>query len=206
MRVRHRTGGQAIVYAAVAMVAMVGGIALVIDMGVFFVIQKQMQNAADAAVLDAVWYDPVCNATQPAQLAAGCQPTTSGPTPVAQCAGPRPDPLVDDRVPCQVAVNAANANLGQARALCGGPDSTGIVDVDTRPLGSTLNPTVHIYGVAIQCDARYWFGRILPNLPVTKHIGANAAATIGWRGASGDLDNSPAGTPAVLIARLVRSE
>jgi Flp pilus assembly protein TadG len=206
--VRARARGQTLVFAAIAMVAMVGGVALVIDLGVFFVIEKQMQSAADAAALAAVWYEPVC--IVPTQTVAGCQ--SSAPlTPVRPpCDGARPD---GDALPCAVAVEFAERNLGAVRSMCGGPEGSGGVTVNPYWGAASRNPSVNVYIVAIDCDARYWFGRIIPTLPMTRRIAVNAAATIGWRGDTGDVVSTlPTPLPAPLptpepriIARLVRT-
>src|SRR5687768_15824678 len=60
LRARHRARGQTIVMAALAMVAVVGGLAMVIDTGMFFIVQRQLQSAADAGALAGAWYDPIC--------------------------------------------------------------------------------------------------------------------------------------------------
>jgi hypothetical protein len=193
--VRSRNRGQTIVFAAIGIVALVGASALVIDLGIFFVIQRQMQNAADTAALAAVWYAPVCDPAVPA-----CQTTWPGPHPPACTTPPRPD-----EVPCSVALAYADRNLDLVSGLCSGPyGNAARPNIESYPALPhyflTSGGAVAIYVVAIDCDAPYWFGHIFPKL-LSHHIAANAAATIGWRGPNGDLANS--GT--TLIARLFRT-
>src|SRR5258707_15382587 len=57
---RHRSRGQTIVFAALAMVALVGGLAMVVDTGMFFVIQRDLHSAADAGALAGAWHQPIC--------------------------------------------------------------------------------------------------------------------------------------------------
>src|SRR5260370_24716302 len=51
---------QAIALAAVAMIAVVGAVALVIDMGFFLETRRQLQNSSDSAALAGVIYLPNC--------------------------------------------------------------------------------------------------------------------------------------------------
>src|SRR5687768_6419714 len=54
LRISHRGRGQAIGLAAVVMVSMVGMLALVVDAGIFWQTQRELQKAADAAALAGV--------------------------------------------------------------------------------------------------------------------------------------------------------
>jgi uncharacterized membrane protein len=156
-RTRHGASGQTIVIAAIAMVAVVGGLAMVIDAGMFFVIQRQLQSAADAGALAGAWYQPIC-LTPP-----GCRLSP----PTAQ----------------SVAQSVARANAETIKGLCGGnisvpPPASG------TPLNLPRN--VNAIVVTVECDAPYTFGRIL-GLTTPKHISASAAAAIGDRDANGDM-------------------
>ena len=95
---RRRARGQTIVIAAIAMVAVVGAVAMVIDAGMFFVIQRQLQSAADAGALAGAWYDPIC-----LKPAVGCLPPGPG-GPTAQ----------------QIAREVALANAQTIDGLCVG--------------------------------------------------------------------------------------
>src|SRR5438874_11464393 len=76
----HRQRGQTIVFAAIAMVAVVGGLAMVVDVGMFLMVQRQLQTAADAGALAGAWHDRICPATS-----AGCLgPSDSAPTVATQ--------------------------------------------------------------------------------------------------------------------------
>src|ERR1700738_4803833 len=102
--IRHRQSGQTIVLAAVAMVAVVGALAMVIDAGIFFVVQRQLQTAADAGALAGAWHDPVCLSG-----AVGC---LSGPADA-------------------VAKSVALANAETIKQLCGGVIATPTVTTGT---------------------------------------------------------------------------
>ena len=60
MWLRRRQPAQITALALYAMLVLTGALALVVDAGVFFVTQRQLQTAVDAAALAAVWYSPVC--------------------------------------------------------------------------------------------------------------------------------------------------
>ena len=159
-RLKQRQPGQTIVLAAVAMVALVGGMAMVIDTGIFFVIQRQLQSAADAGALAGAWYDPICPQSG---TIVGCRPSP----PTAQT----------------VARAVAQANADAVRQLCGGA-----VTVPVPRAGTPLNlpQNVNAIVVTVECDAPYTFGRIL-GLVAPKHITASAAAAIGDRDTNGDI-------------------
>src|SRR5437660_436622 len=55
MSLNGREPGQAMALAAVGMVAMVALLAFVIDAGSFFIVRRELQNAADAAALAGAW-------------------------------------------------------------------------------------------------------------------------------------------------------
>ena len=59
-RLRHRHPAQIAVIAPFAIIALIGVLGLVIDIGMFRLIDSELENAADAAALAAAWYDPVC--------------------------------------------------------------------------------------------------------------------------------------------------
>jgi hypothetical protein len=194
--------------AAVAMVAMLGAVSMVIDAGVYFVIQHQLQNAADAAALDAVWFNPACFGTLPDWQSGGCQRTNPLPPP-EQCKPP--NTTTENAAPCTAAYDEAAANWGIAVSLCNGPSSTPGNNVQITagpglPPPQTLNvPTVTPYVVTLSCDAPHWFARVLPAVSATMHISASASAALGWLGPNGQLlggDTRPAaGVP--LVARLL---
>jgi Putative Flp pilus-assembly TadE/G-like len=205
----HRARGQTMVFAAISMVAIIGAVGLVVDFGVFFVIQRQMQSAANAGALAAVWYPPVCAAAQP-----GCQTEVVAPVAGSSCDAPRHDDAHDnDETACAVAYHFALANLGPIEALCNGPLTSSPTPIDPRQMifpyviGLAPDPNVNVYGVTIQCDAQRWFGRILPGIGFTNHISTTGAATVGWLGANGDLSIVPLTPPTggQLIARLVEA-
>src|ERR1700730_3239662 len=129
----HRQRGQSIVLAAVAMVAIVGGIAIVIDAGIFFVVQRQLQTAADAGALAGAWHNPVCPTG-----GSGCLP---GPADV-------------------VAQSVAQANADTIKQLCGGTIAPPTVTMGT-PVNHIIRPNVNWIVVTVDCSAGFSFGRIL---------------------------------------------
>src|SRR5262249_37634992 len=164
-----------------------GALALVVDAGVFFVTQRQLQTAVDAATLAAVWYLPACN-----QFVAN-----------ADCLATPPASMPPQRWGCStpadcVANAIAQENLGYSGALC--------QDLQIAPPGRTTteqtgNGPLTYYVMSVRCEAPYWFARIFPGIPLRMPIAAFARATIGHP--------SPTGVTAqglatdLLIARLV---
>jgi len=200
---KRRQPAQTFVMAALAMVALIGALSMVIDTGVYFVIQRQLQTAADAAALAAVWYVPACF-NQPDWLGAGCQ--QSPPNPLAAGCPPAANP--SDEGPCSQATYQLLANQSVALSLCAGPNlpaGTIPVQIDAHPGPVLVGPAVSTYVVSLSCDAPRWFGRILPNVLPTIHIGVSASAALGWLDANGQLRGDatrPAGNPP-LVARLI---
>jgi hypothetical protein len=210
----RRQRGQVMVIAVVATVSMLGALSLVIDAGLYFVIKRQLQNAADAAALAAVWYDPACPGSTWSDY--GCQ-TAGGPT-APECNVP-PNNLSGNALPCTAAVNQVKANSSVALSLCAGPIlPTGAIAVDISahpgvgPPNSDPNlvvPNVTPYVVTVSCNAPHWFARVLPGVNLTMEINANAAAALGWRGDNGQLfggppPSPPSPPPPPLVARLIR--
>jgi hypothetical protein len=199
------------VIAALAMTGMLGALSMVVDAGVYFVIQRQLQNAADAAALDAVWYTPACLGAYQTWIDAGCQAGNADPLP----SGCNP---VTATAPCKAAVYTARANLGVAVSLCQGPGTSGTVPVQiTTGAGQRLNiPNVGTYVVTLSCDAPHWFARVLPGVcqaamsGCSVQLSASAAAALGWLGPDGQLVGgqvppppTPPRTTTPLIARLI---
>src|SRR5437016_309873 len=58
---QHRQRGQAIAFAAVAMIALVGAVGFVIDMGFFFEGRRELQLAVDNAAEAGVVFLPECS-------------------------------------------------------------------------------------------------------------------------------------------------
>jgi hypothetical protein len=200
---KRRQPAQTFVMAALAMTAMIGAISMVIDAGVYFVIQRQLQNAADASALAAVWYFPACF-NQLDWQNAGCQMTPPSPT----APGCPPAATPSDVGPCSQATYQFLANQNLALALCAGPNlQAGIipVSIDAHVGPVLIVPVVSTYVVSLSCDAPHWFGRIFPSVPLTMHIGVSASAALGWLGPNGQLLGGltrPVGNPP-LVARLI---
>jgi Putative Flp pilus-assembly TadE/G-like len=217
---RRRQRGQTIVFAAVAMVAIVGGLAIVVDAGIFFVVQRQFQTAADAGALAGAWHNPICPSGP--GYSPPCQTSQAMPNPVGIVAGTPPEcgppgGMTPACAPCPEATpgfpacDVALANANTVAQLCSGPVHA-IVSAGT----TLVNPShVNVIVVIVQCDAGYSFGQIL-NLS-TKRITASAAAALGNRDATnspqcstnpplsngGDMTTLTANPPCGFIARLI---
>jgi len=196
--------------ATLAMTTMLGALSMVVDAGVFFVIQRQLQNAADAAALAAVWYDPACisssgvlpNDTMDKH---GCQNFDPNLWPFpAECSVP---PNVAN-MPCSAAVAAVKANWSSVLGLCAGPNlPAGTIPVHITAYPGVAppapSPQLPPYVVSVSCDAPRWFARVLPGLSATVHLNGNASAALGWLGPSGQLQATPPAPPIRLVARLM---
>jgi hypothetical protein len=190
--------------AVVSMVTMLGALSMVVDAGVYFVVKAQLQNAADAAALAAVWYAPACPSAWQSE---GCQASYPN-WDQTNC----PDSPSGNKWPCTAAEDVVSANSSVALSLCSGPklpSSTIPVTISAHPgvppgFGNLVVPSVTPYVVTLDCQAPHWFARFVPGVNLTMNINANATAALGWRGPSGELlgDPRPASNPP-LIARLI---
>lgn len=199
---RHRRQpAQTLVIAVVSMIALLGAVSLVIDAGMYFVLKRQMQNAADAAALAAVWYDQACNGDNWSDY--GCQEDLDHAAPDCPAA---PNP---NTKPCTAAVDTVHANYAALLNLCNGPNLqyrsepvTISAYPGTPPAGSSVTP----YVVSLSCNAPHWFGHILPGVDLTMPINASASAALGWLGPNGQLLGDPTPPPGItprLVARLI---
>ena len=183
---RHRRPAQVLPMAAVAMVALVGSLAMVVDTGIFFVIQRQLQSAADAGALAGAWYDPVCPAA-----ASGCATGSAA----------------------EVAISVARANAEIIQPLCGGPITVDPPTLGSVKLNLPQNvPTIV---VTVHCNASYSFGRILglTNRPISASAAAaisdrdvNGDITNFTTDATNAVPPAvpqPSGTPVLRVARLI---
>jgi uncharacterized membrane protein len=170
---RHRQPGQTIALAAVSMVALVGILAFVIDAGMFFVIRRELQNAADAGALaGAMYMSP--DAPSPS-VSGACARVSDGNT-----AG-LPQPEFQTLNAVRSACNYANINVGNASRLC---TNAGFDNAYTRQDPSLL-PYYEVV-VVVSCDAQYSFGRIL--LLTDRRISAYAIGALGsWDPSTGVL-------------------
>jgi hypothetical protein len=155
---------------------------------VFFVTQRQLQTAVDAAALAAVWYAPVCDSLDPAHTGDCLGTKPALPTPPAEW------PVCMNPADC-VANAVLQQNLAYTGALC--RDLTPVPDGRTQAIGSLT-----YYIMTIDCDAPYWFARIFPGIPATTHIRAFARATIGYGTPTG-VSPTPPTPPGTLVSRLV---
>jgi hypothetical protein len=145
----HRQRGQAMGLAAVSIIAMVSMLAFVVDAASFFIIRRELQNAADAAAL------------------AG----------VALCPCPPNDAAARAMADQYVRLNAPNAEKLCRHRVAFDPSPSGSdVAFNSRiltPTGSA-SPTMSI---TVRCQADYTFGRIT-NL-LSRTISAHATAALG---------------------------
>lgn len=178
---RRRQRGQTIIMATIVMTAMLGAVAMVIDTGIFLVVQRQLQSAADAGALAGAWHDPVCPLGADLCLSTGSAFTEAS------------------------AVALANAET--IKQLCGGAIDAPTVSVGT-PINHLIRPNVNWIVVTVQCSAGYSFGRIL-GLD-RRVISASSAAAIGDRDPNGDMTDFTTTVPLACrpdlcrIARLVQ--
>jgi uncharacterized membrane protein len=199
---RRRDRGQTIVLAAVAMVSIVGALAIVVDQGIFYVVQRQFEAAADAGALAGSWHDPVC----PAAFASeGC--LVSAATPAMVTTSPCDTYDTSITAPCAPcttgfpACDVALANANTVAQLCASPPHGTVATGTTLVRPHAANTIV----VIVQCTAGYSFGRIL-NLATKQIRFGSAAAMGGWN--NGDIGDFPTtcvpttSTPC-LIGRLI---
>jgi hypothetical protein len=220
-----RQPAQTLVLAALAMTAMIGALSMVVDAGVYFVLKQELQNTADAAVLNAVWYAPACiDGGTGTWWNAGCQPSNPDPTAQQCTSGPN---VAWDPKPCTAAVNAAQVNWGIAASLCQGPNQSANTPqvfasatqaVRVPSADPLLGPLAQIgtYTVTLTCDAPHWFARVLPGVcqaagpGCSTRISVSASAALGWLGPNGQLWGGDVPPPPTwprtttpLVARLI---
>ncbi|MDQ6671957.1 MAG: pilus assembly protein TadG-related protein [Chloroflexota bacterium] len=138
-RLRHKHPAQIAVITPLAIIAFVGLLGLVVDIGVFRLIDGELENAADAAALAAAWYDPVC-------------PYTPDIDP--RCAADNQPGMA-----LRVAQQFASYNTGLAGALCGSPLPR--LDDNSVRVHSIQSPKTTGVTVILQCRAGYLAGRVL---------------------------------------------
>jgi Putative Flp pilus-assembly TadE/G-like len=188
VQLRHRQRAQITPLALYAMLILVGALSLVVDAGVFFVTQRQLQTAVDAAALTAVWYHPVCDYLG----SSDCQ-TTQPVLPPQQWTCSTPADCVANAVLQQ--------NLGYTGALCRdlAPTPTGRTDIVTVTVNGQP-VSMNYYIMTVDCDAPYWFARVFPSIPATVHLTVFARATIGYPIPTGV---SPTNNGNPIMSRLV---
>src|SRR5438105_833397 len=138
---RRRQPGQAIALVAVALIAIVGAVGFVIDIGFFLEGRRELQNAADSAALAGVIYLPNCVTNTGGPCGSGANATDA----VTQ--------VVDQNGPI-------------VRQLCGHPtNSVGPIATVTpsKYTPDPAKPTQFYYqlAVSLECDPGFSFGRII---------------------------------------------
>jgi Flp pilus assembly protein TadG len=171
---QHRQSGQTIGLAAVAMIAVVGAVAFVIDLGFFLEGRRELQLAADQAAMAGVIFLPECS-TQ------------------ADGIGQTPNPCAAPANANDMAVQFLNNNGPIARQLCGHPTTSAdfaqssAINSGATP-GSDVTPgtytppgTSDLYytlTVTIRCQPGFSFGRIIMG-SATQPLSASATAVVG---------------------------
>jgi hypothetical protein len=142
--VRHRQPAQIAIIAPFAIVALISIVGVVVDIGIFRLIDSELENAADAAALAAAWYDPVCpgadsvNPDDPVERDLRC---------------PLPTPTDNAAARAQ---EFGHYNLGLASTLCGS-----MPVIDPPLVHPILSPNTRAVTVIVHCRAGYVVGRIL---------------------------------------------
>jgi len=189
---RRRQRGQTVLIAAGAMTAVIGAVALVVDTGMFYIVQRQFQTAADQGALAGAWYFPVCQDPGPVVQITGCHNVNLSP--------PGGGHAND------VARQITMLNVEHVAPLC----TQNSLQVTVQSGGAGLQaPRDHVNAivVTVTCDAAFAFGQIL-NLQ-TNTISASAkAAMFGWDPPTQTFHDFPAScpTPATgpcVMARLI---
>jgi hypothetical protein len=155
--------------AAVGMVSLVAMMAFVIDAGTFFVIRRELQNAADAGALAGAMYMSPWGPPLPA-ISSDCQLLSEPPFLTYR-----------NTEGLRAGCHYVSLNLGQATRLCNTPAY--LKSAYTREEGPPTYPppNYHVLVIEVACNAQYSLGRIL-NLP-PREINAYAIATLGrWDG------------------------
>lgn len=175
----------------IGLIAMVGVLALVVNAGLMYMIRSEMQNAADAAALAAVWYPPVCQDSEPLS-----PPTPPAPPP--QCG----DSRGTDAVSAGQAYFAQNTRI--ASGLC---VSLPLAQVSAGANAPSQLPPNYVVVSAI-CTANVTFGSIFSIPSITLKVNAVAALCDAVVDAAGQhcIDgNLTSITPqSVLSTRLVQ--
>jgi Putative Flp pilus-assembly TadE/G-like len=161
---RHRQPSQATALAAASIISIVAIMAFAIDAATFFVIRRELQNAADAAALAGAMY---------------LSPDAPTPAPIGNCINPdhpvAPAPRNDTAV--RVACHYARLNLEQASRLCNTPSdiesNEGLPYTRIDPGGRPY----YVVVVQVSCEAQFSFGRII-NLH-DRQVSAYAIAALG---------------------------
>jgi hypothetical protein len=191
---RHRQQSQATALAAASIISIVAMMAFAIDAATFFVIRRELQNAADAAALAGAMYISSDTSVTPPPQPAGSQPNCSyildddpavpdfmsPPYP----SGLRNGPSYPDAV--RAACYWANYNLynGQASRLCNSKAHFKNAYTRADQHGQPYPELV----VEVTCDAQYSFGRIL-NLR-DREVSAYAIGALGvWVDSTSDFSS-----------------
>jgi uncharacterized membrane protein len=182
-RLRHRQPAQIALFAPIAIITFIGIIGVVVDIGIFRLIDSEFENAADAAALAAAWYDPVC--------------PNSPPFSDPRCA--RTDNTPNSAI--TVATTLVSKNLGLASALCG---STPVVTVS--PVKPLVAPSARAVSVIIHCTAPHVVGRILgvsQGADIYRWATAGLGDAVSGSGGSRSLGDFRLGDPTPLVVALV---
>jgi hypothetical protein len=164
-RLGHRQPAQIALIMPIAVLACIGILGLVLDIGIFRVIDSEFENAADAAALAAAWYDPVCPSIDRPGLPADprCLTNPDGTL--------RTDNTRDSA--STIASRVASANLGLASRLCA---DTPVVNPQIHSIQS---PNAQALSVIVSCHAPYLAGAAIQVNSGSSQITRWATAALG---------------------------
>ncbi len=149
-----RQRGQTIVLVPIGLIAMFGMAAIVVNVGLTFMLRSELQNAVDSAALAAAWYFPVCQ-----QQAGGSRP------PICGSDFPDADSAADfyfDR----------NVNASIASKLCDLSGNPHVLPGGNPQVVITPPNFVIVYAT---CTARMAFGGLFSSTILSVNASATAA-------------------------------
>jgi uncharacterized membrane protein len=168
VRLRHRQPAQVFILFPVAVLLLLGMVALAIDGGRLFFGRQEMQNAAEAAALDGALAAALCSVSDPSLC-------------------PSADPASDNAVVRQAVSDSLARNFHTAGTTCQPPSSpTSIVAYQGETIVNSTPPNTPVNGVYVHltCTAQFTIAAIIPGVQ-NLVLSADAVAVLGSNGGAG---------------------